>query len=95
VVFYALFVDGAEGVEADMEGDGGPADALCAKLREETLGEVEAGGGGGSGAFGAGVDGLVALGVGWFLVDVGRERQLAEVIEERARGDVEVEDASA
>ena len=51
--------DGAEGTEADVEGDEG-----VGELGEEFGGKVEAGGGGGDGAWGLGVGGLVVGGVG-------------------------------
>src|SRR5690348_8151895 len=95
VVFYTLLVDGAERVEADVKGDRGPANAPSVQLAEEALSEVEAGGGCGGGAFGAGVNGLVALGVSGLLVDVGRERHLSEGVEQGTRRHIETEDAPA
>ena len=57
VIAEVLCFDGAEGAEADMEGEEG-----VRKLGKEFGGEVEAGGGGGDGAWGLGIGGLV---VGW------------------------------
>ena len=56
---------GQEGSGADVQRDGFARDAMGCEGGEEVWGEVEAGGGGGDGAFVAGEDGLVVAGVGF------------------------------
>jgi hypothetical protein len=58
VVFDAFGADGLEGADADVEGDEGVRDG-----GEHFGGEMQAGGGGGDGAFVGGEDGLVAFAV--------------------------------
>ena len=76
VVFDSLGMEGLEGSEADVEGDFG---AIGLAPLEDFFGEVEASGGGGDAAAFTGVDGLVALGVGFVIgaANVGRERDVA------------------
>lgn len=57
VIAKVFCLDWAEGAQADVEGKEG-----VRKLGKEFGGEVEAGGGGGDGAWGLGIGGLV---VGW------------------------------
>ncbi len=59
VIAKVLCFDGAEGAEADVEGKEG-----VRELGKEFGGEVEAGGGGGDGAWGLGIGGLVIGRVG-------------------------------
>ena len=59
VIAKVFCFDGAEGTEADVEGEEG-----VRKLGKEFGGEVEAGGGGGDGAGGLGIGGLVIGRVG-------------------------------
>ncbi len=59
VIAEVLCFDGAEGAQADVEGEEG-----VRKLGKEFGGEVEAGGGGGDGAWGLGIGGLVIGRVG-------------------------------
>lgn len=79
VFFDGLRLQGLEGPEADMEGDGGDCGALFAAGGEGLGCEMKAGGGGGDGAGFLGVDGLVAFGVGFGIgaADVGRQRDVA------------------
>ena len=85
-VFDVFGADGLEGSEADVEGDGLDLDAVCAELGEDLGREVEAGGGGGGGAGFVGEDGLVAVAVfgGVVAVDVGRQRHVADAVEDSA-----------
>ena len=89
-VFDAVYADGLEGAEADVECDVGGLDAALPEGFQNLWREVEAGGGRGDGAGLLGVDGLVALAVFWavFAMDVGRERHVADAVE----GGVEVGD---
>ncbi len=64
---------GSEGAEADGEIDGVHSRAARSDGVEDGLGQVEAGGRRGHRTLDSGVDGLVALGVGQRLVDVGRQ----------------------
>ncbi len=59
VIAEVLCFDGAEGAQADVEGEEG-----VRKLGMEFGGEVEAGGGAGDGAWGLGIGGLVIRRVG-------------------------------
>ena len=59
VITKVLCFDGAKGAESDVKSDEG-----VGKLGEEFWGKVEASGGGGDGAWGLGVGGLVVGGVG-------------------------------
>jgi len=59
VIAKVFGFDWAEGAEADVEGEEG-----VRKLGKEFGGEVEAGGGGGDGAWGLGIGGLVIRQVG-------------------------------
>ena len=63
--------------EAHLEVDGADVDSLRPDLVEQLRGQVQPGRGGGDAARGAGVHGLVPVGIGERLVDVGRERHLA------------------
>ena len=83
-VFDVLGADGLEGSEAYVEGDGFDLDAVCAELVEDLRGEVEAGGGGGGGAGLVREDSLVAVAVfgGVVAVDVGRQRHVADPVED-------------
>ncbi len=83
VVLGVLDRDGAEGSEADVEGEEDDGDALRLQAGEHGCVEVEAGGRGGDGAAAAGVDRLVALAVGGarLAADVGRQRWLAQARE--------------
>ena len=97
VLLDVVDADGAEGAEADMQGDEAEVDAHLAQLLHLLFGEVQAGGRGGGGALFAVVDGLVALLVLEFLVDVGRQRRLAEAVEDLLEDAVvvELDDAAA
>ena len=77
VVFDAFGADGLEGADADVEGDEGMRDG-----GEDFGGEMQAGGGGGDGAFVGGEDGLIAFAVGGLLVTlhVMREGEVAVAI---------------
>ena len=59
VIAKVFCFDGAKGAESDVESDEG-----VGKMGEEFWGKVEASGGGGDGAWGLGVGGLVVGGVG-------------------------------
>jgi hypothetical protein len=76
--FYA---QRGEGAQAYVEGDFGDFYASCGDFGEDFRGEVEAGGGGGYGAFLVGEDGLVAfaVGVGVVALDVGRQGDVADL----------------
>ena len=97
VLLDVVDADGAEGAEADVQGDEAEVDAHLAQLLHLLFGEVQAGGRGGGGALLAVVDGLVALLVLEFLVDVGRQRRLAEAVEDLLEDTVivELDDAAA
>lgn len=95
VLFDVLLGNGAEGVEADVEGDEGELYTQVAEAEEEFWGEVEAGGGCGDGSRLPGVDRLVAFGVGKGGVDVGRKGDLTEVLEEVIDGGVEADQAAS
>ena len=71
----------AEGAQPHMEGDIAQLDPHLLDLPEQFRGEVQAGGGGGGGAVDLGVDGLIPLIVLKLLLDVGRQRHLAQLLQ--------------
>ena len=77
VLVDELALQRAEGVEPDVEGHAGAADAIGLERGEQLRREVQAGGRGRRRTWRAGVDGLVALGRRGTVVDVGRQRHLA------------------
>jgi hypothetical protein len=83
-----LCADGLEGSEADVKGDGFDLHALLPELIEDRGREVKPGGGGRGGTGVLGEDGLVAglifrrVGDGFGAVDVGRERHVADAIQD-------------
>ena len=85
-VFGAFYADGLEGAEAYVEGEVRDFDAACGEGLENLGSEVQAGGGSGGGASFVGEDGLVAgavfggVGFGFFAVDVGRKREMADAV---------------
>ena len=88
VLFDVLRGHGPEGADADVERDGGLADALRGEAAEHLGREVQSGGGRGHGAGLARKHGLVAqlvcrapLGRGFFALDVGRQRRLPDAVE--------------
>ena len=97
VLLDVVDAHGAEGAEADVQGDEAEVDAHLAQFLHLLFGEVQAGGRGGGGALLAVVDGLIALLVLEFLVDVGRQRRLAEAVEDLLEDAVvvELDDAAA
>ncbi|CAD5375534.1 hypothetical protein OF001_U10221 [Pseudomonas sp. OF001] len=86
VVLDALDAYRLEGASADVQGDEGGVHALFADRGEQTIVEVQAGGGRGhrTGLALVGVDGLVALAVGVLVgaVDVRRQRHVAHALEQ-------------
>ena len=81
VVFDPVGRDRLERAEADHEVDVDELSTRGPDAIEDGAGEVQASGGCGHGTGPAGVDGLVALGVGEALVDVGRQWDLAVAVE--------------
>src|SRR5262249_58698302 len=81
-----LGADGAEGGEADVEGDPGEVDPLLPQAVEEGGREVEAGGGRGGGAGVAGGDGLVAAPSPPGVRGVGREGGFTTPVQPRVCG---------
>ena len=77
VVAGVFLGDGSEGVQPDVESVIETLDAAGGDITEEFRGEMEPGGGGGGAAGLAGIDGLVAFGVGEFLMDIGGQGHLA------------------
>ena len=85
-VMFANVVDAhrLKGAGADMKRDEGRLDTFGAQGFHHRLVEVQPGGGGGHGAFAAGIDGLVALAVRQFVLagDVWRQRHVAVLLEQ-------------
>ena len=83
VLFDFFDADRLEGAEADVKGDFRGFDAAVAETGERLRSEMETGGGGGDGPALAGVDGLVAVAItgGIGAGDVGRERDMADLLD--------------
>ena len=82
MVFDFGFLDGAEGAETHMQGDGTDRDALPADLVKQRFGKVKTGRRGGGAAELAGIDGLIALAVVQLRLDVRGKRHFAETVED-------------
>ena len=83
VFFDAFGADGLEGPKADVECNLGGFDSPSTDAGENPGGEVKTGGGGGDGSALMGVDGLVAFAVsgGIFAGDVGRKRDVSDLVD--------------
>ena len=81
VLLDVLGLDRAEGAEADVQRDEALAHALFGYLRQQLLGKMQSRGGRGGAAQLLGVDGLVALTVLEFGLDIRRERHFAQALE--------------
>ena len=88
-----LAAHGAEGVQADMEGNPGGLGAAAADAVQGGRGEVEAGGGGGDAAGGIAVHGLVAFRVVGGFLDVGGQGHFAEAFQGGFVGEADGADA--
>ncbi len=84
VIFDAIGMHGLKCAEADVEGDLDGFDAAGADAVENRLREMETGGGRGDGAAGLRVDSLIAIAIGGGIGarDVGRERNVADAVED-------------
>jgi hypothetical protein len=84
MVFDALDANGLKGSQADVEGDFGGFNTTEADAIENFRGEMKSGGGRGDGTALLRVDGLIAIAVagGIETRDVGRERDVADAIED-------------
>jgi hypothetical protein len=85
VILDSLGADGLKSSQADVQGDFGGIDSALANAVENFGSEVKSGGGGGDGAWRAGVDSLVALAVVRRISprNVRRERNVSDAIEDR------------
>ena len=83
VLFDFLDADWLERAKSDVEGDFRGLDAAIAEAGQNFRSEVEASGGRGDGSALAGVDGLVAVAIGGGIGagDVGRERDMADLLD--------------
>ena len=90
MIFNALNVDGAEGAQPDVQRDEAEIDAACRQIVELLLSEMQTGGRSGGGTSDAIVDGLITFGVVESLMNVGRQRSLAEPIENFFKDAVEM-----
>ncbi len=84
-----------EGVKPDVQRDQGQPDAVLPQPQQQLRGEVQPGRGRSHGAFDPAVDGLVALGIGQRLVDVGGQRHLAGAPEPPFDGRIEGDEPAA
>ena len=75
---WVFALDGAEGVQANVEGHESEFDSLCLKRGHQVLGEVQSRGGCGDAAGLPGIHGLVPFRVFETLVDVGRQGRLPQ-----------------
>ena len=82
VVGDLLRLHRAEGAQAHMQQHRHDGDALLPDALQKRRGEVQAGRRRGGGAFGLGVDGLVALAVPELLMDVGRQGHLPQPVQQ-------------
>lgn len=89
VTLHLLALDGTEGAGTDMEGDLVALDALGVKGAEDSIGEMEASGGGSHGTVNLGIDGLVGALVALLggTVEVGGDGQLAGKLEDFGEGE--------
>ena len=81
VLFRVVLVDDAERVEPHLELDGLPAGAECLHALDELGCEVKSRGRCGSRALAAGVYGLIELLIAGVVVDVRRQRCVADRVE--------------
>lgn len=83
VIFNSLGANGLEGPEADVQSDFGSFDSSILDAGENFSSEVEAGGRGGNRSTLLRVDRLIAFAVakGIITVDVGRERNVSDLVD--------------
>ena len=74
-------LDRAEGAQPDVQHDRRDGDTLIPQFLQQLPGEMQSGGRCGGGAFGAGIDGLVAVVILQLLGDIGRQGHQPDLVQ--------------
>ena len=81
VIFHVFHLNGSEGAQTHVQKHRHDIHALCADSVHQLRREVQSGGRRGGGAFLFGVNGLIALLILQFFVDVGGEGHFAQLVQ--------------